>query len=135
MELRQLMTVNEDEMTYTITLGKLRAWLQEMRWDAKIALFKEYAENDDSATIDEMDVLEQLHWNGLDPKEIGYWRTVHQTRWETLKRNENQTKLETQTEERMRPPTEQASSSPHRPNRRQLALPWSTAKTGQQPSA
>ena len=72
MELRQLMTVNEDEMTYTITLGKLSAWLQEMRWDGKIALFKEYAENDDSATIDEMDVLEQIHWNGLDSKEIGY---------------------------------------------------------------
>ena len=96
LELRPLMQKNDDEMTYTITLRALSAWLQKMRWDDKIALFKEYAGNNDSATFDESDVLEQLDWNSSNPKEIGYFRTFHQTRRETLRRNENQTEVETQ---------------------------------------
>ena len=108
LELRPLMQKNDDEMTYTITLRALSAWLQKMRWDDKIALFKEYAGNSDSATFDESDVLEQLDWNSSNPKEIGYFRTFHQTRRETLRRNENQTELETQ----KRSETELAGETP-----------------------
>ena len=57
MELDKLSKVNEEEMTRNITLGALKEWLQKMRWDAKIALFSEYAKNNDLATIDEDDVL------------------------------------------------------------------------------
>ena len=96
LELRPLMQKNDDEMTYTITLRALSAWLQKMRWDDKIALFRKYAENNDWATLDESDVPEQLHWNSPNPKTLGYWRTFHQRRWETLRRNENQTAPEAQ---------------------------------------
>ncbi len=96
MELRPLMQVNEDEMTYTITLRQLSAWLQKMRWDAKIALFSEYAKNDDFATIDQDDVLAELKWNVPNPSKLGYWRLAHQTRWKTSSRGENQTELEAQ---------------------------------------
>ena len=71
LELRPLMQKNDDEMTYTITLRALSAWLQKMRWDDKIASFKEYAGNSDSATFDESDVLAQLEWNSHNPKKIG----------------------------------------------------------------
>ena len=56
--------------------------------------------------------------------------------------NQNQKEDETalprptkKTLQHLRPPTEQDSSSPHRPDPRQLALPQATAKAGQQPSA
>ena len=96
MELDKLSKVNEEEMTRNITLGALKEWLQKMRWDAKIALFSEYAKNDDFATIDQDDVLAELKWNVPNPSKLGYWRLAHQTRWKTSSRSENQTELEAQ---------------------------------------
>ena len=81
MELGKLMKTNEEKMIRDITLSALEEWLQKMRWDTKIALFSEYAKNDDLATIDESDVLAELHWNQPNPKKIGYWRVCHETRW------------------------------------------------------
>ena len=68
-------------MTRDITLGALKTWLQTMRWDTKIALFSEYANNDDLATIDERDVLAELDWKQPNPNKLGYWRAWREARW------------------------------------------------------
>ena len=80
LELEKLMKTDEEKMTRDITLRALKTWLQTMRWDTKIAVFSEYAENDDLATIDERDVLAELDWKQPNPNKLGYWRAWRESR-------------------------------------------------------
>ena len=71
--------------------------LQKLGLDDKIALFSEYAQNNDSATIDVGDVFEQLYCNSDNPKEIGHWRVYYQTQRRDFLAKWNQAALEAQT--------------------------------------
>ena len=74
MELEPFVQHNSDDHIRNISLGYLTKLLQKMGLHDKIDLISEYAENNDSETIDVSDVFEQLRWNEPDPKQIGYWR-------------------------------------------------------------
>ena len=80
LELEKLMKTDEEKMTRDITLRALKTWLQTMHWDTTIALFSEYANNDDLATIDERDVLAELDWKQPNPNKLGYWRAWREAR-------------------------------------------------------
>ena len=65
MEFNSFVIHNPDAMTRNISLRDLSEIFQKFRLDDKIALFSEYANNDDLATIDERDVLADLIGNNL----------------------------------------------------------------------
>ena len=63
MEFDPIVQHNPDDMTRNISLRALSELLQKLCLDDKIALFSEYAQNNDLETIDAGDVFKQLYCN------------------------------------------------------------------------
>ena len=97
MEFNPFVIHNPDDMTRNISLRDLSEFLQMFCLDDKIALFSDYAQNNDSATIDESDVFEQLRCTSENRKAIGNWREYHQTQRIDFLAKWNQAALEAQT--------------------------------------